>query len=229
MEAEATYKAIEAQDDYKVELFHVVCIFMIASVIGLVSEVLVSFVLDGRWESRVGFVIGPFSPLYGCGAVFMTLLGAPLRDKPLLAQFAVIGIGCGMLECFAGWFFETSFGIVAWSYSSVPLNIHGWTCVAMMVLWGAVGVIWVRWVLPLLLEIIERIPTGVRAPLTACLLTFILADSVLTLVCIDCWFWREAGYPVTTPVQQFCATYFGDDIMHERFETMGMWTSLASR
>jgi hypothetical protein len=68
-----------------------------------------------------------------------------------------------------------------------------------------------------------------RKPLTIAAFVFIMADSMLTLACIDSWFWRTAGYPIENPVQQFCATYFDDDFMRTRFETMGMWTSLASR
>jgi uncharacterized membrane protein len=173
--------------------------------------------------------VGPFSPLYGLGAVLITLAVNPLRGRSVPLQFLVAGLVGGVLEYFAGWFFETRYGIVAWSYIDQPLNFHGHTCVAMMAVWGAVGVVWSLWLLPAAVRLVERIPQNVRKPLTAFALVFIVADSALTLACFDSWFWRTAGYPIENPLQQFCATYFGDDVMAERFGTMSMWPVLASR
>ena len=209
--------------------FHLVWLFLLLSFVGLIGEVVVSYLIDGRWESRVGYVVGPFSPLYGLGAVLITLAVNPLRGHNALAQFAAGGLVGGALEYFAGWFFETRYGIVAWSYIDQPLNLHGHTCVGMMLVWGAIGIVWVNWLLPPAIRLIERIPEGVRKPLTTVAFAFIMADSLLTLACLDSWFWRTLGYPIGNPVQQFCATYFNDDFMRTRFETMSMWPSLASR
>ena len=209
--------------------FHLVFIFLLTSFIGLVGETLVSFVVDGRWESRAGYVFGPLSPLYGLGAVLITLAVNPLRGKPVLQQAVAAGLVGGLLEYFAGWFFETRYGIVAWSYADQPLNFHGHTCVSMMLVWGAIGVVWTLWALPVVVRLIERIPRDIRRPLTVLAFSFIMFDSVLTLACLDSWFCRTAGMPIEGPVQQMCAQYFGDDFMSTRFETMSMWTSLAHR
>lgn len=219
------------KERHPVELgfFHLVWLFLLSSLVGLAGETAVSFLIDGRWESRVGFVIGPLSPLYGLGAVLITLAVNPLRGRSVAMQFAVSGLVGGGLEYFAGWFFEMRYGIVAWSYVGQPLNFHGHTSLGMMVVWGVIGVAWVTWLLPPAVRFVERIPRGVRKPLTAAAFAFIMADSLLTLACLDSWFWRTLGYPADNPVQQFCATYFGDDFMSSRFETMSMWPSLASR
>ena len=219
----------ERRQPLDVGLFHLVWLFLLVSFIGLVGETVVSAILDGRWESRAGFIVGPFSPLYGLGAVLITLALNPLRDRGVPLQFLVAGLVGGVLEYFAGWFFETRYGIVAWSYIDQPLNFHGHTCVAMMAVWGMVGIVWSLWLLPAGVRLVERIPQNVRKPLTAFALVFIVADSALTLACLDSWFWRTAGYPVEGPIQQFCAAFFGDDVMKTRFETMSMWTVLASR
>ena len=213
----------------KLGFFHIVWLFLLASFLGLVGETLVSYVLDGRWESRAGYVFGPLSPLYGLGAVLFTLVGNPLRNRGIPLQFLVIGLTGGALEYFAGWFFEERYGIVAWSYIDQPLNFHGHTSVAMIVVWGVIGIVWTRWFLPVAVELIERMPERIRRPLTTIAFLFIIGDSVLTLACLDSWFWRAAGAPIETPIQQFCATYFNDEFMRTRFETMGMWTSLANR
>ena len=59
------------------------------------------------------------------------------------------------------------------------------------------------------------------------MVAFMAVDIALTFAALGCWFDRQAGLPIETPLQQFCATYFGDTFMSTRFETMSMWTSLA--
>ena len=213
----------------KLTFFHIMWIFLIGSVIGLVFEVVVSFILDGRWESRVGFVLGPISPLYGLGAAIGTLAVNPLRGKSVFAQFTAAALVGGLLEYLAGTFLEERYGIVAWSYIDQPLNLHGHTRASIMLVWGVVGIVWALWVLPALYRLIELIPERLRVPLTAIAFTYIIVDSTLTVAALDSWFWRQAGYPVAGPIQEFCARYFDDAFMSERFETMGMWTVLANR
>ena len=231
MSVATAIKRRQAEGRQPIELgfFHIVWLFLLASFIGLVGETVVSFVADGRWESRAGYVFGPFSPIYGLGAVLITLAINPLRGRSVALQFVAAGVVGGALEYFAGWFFEARYGIVAWSYADQPFNLHGHTCLGIMLVWGIVGVAWVNHLLPVAVRLIERIPANVRMPLTTVAFAFIVIDSALTLACLDSWFWRSMGHPVSNPIQQFCASYFGDDFMRSRFETMNMWTALANR
>jgi len=208
--------------------FNLFWIFFITSVVGLAAEVLVSYVLDGRWESRAGLVFGPFSPIYGMGGVLFTVVLNLIRERNPLLQFFIAGIVGASFEYFAGWFWESSFGIVAWSYYQQPFNV-GHTSLFMACVWGLVGVIWIRWALPAVMRIIDKIPMRVRIPLTLVCAVFILADAVLTVVAMDCWYLRKLGETPDTPWQLFCAEYFDDAFMEQRFETMSMWTSLALR
>ena len=113
-----------AHQPLNLSLFHFALIFALCSFVGLVGEVLVSFVLDGRWESRAGFVFGPFSPIYGVGAMLITLVVNPLRGRNALVQFVMAGLLGGLFEFFAGWFLEEQYGIVAWSYVDQPFNFR---------------------------------------------------------------------------------------------------------
>ena len=199
------------------------------SFVGLVGETIVSAFIDGQWESRAGFIVGPFSPLYGLGTVLMTLVVNPLRGRAVPLQFLAAGITGSVLEYFAGWFFETQYGIVAWSYIDQPLNFHGHTCVGMTLVWGAIGTVWVLWALPRVIALIERMPANIRTSLTTLAFALIMVDAACTLVALDCWFLRTTGVQPTGAVQQFCATHFNDAFMSARFETMSMWPVLAGR
>jgi hypothetical protein len=206
------------------ELFWV---FVIASIVGLVAETVVSYFADGRWESRAGLVWGPFSSIYGLGAVIMTMFLWPLERRPvwLFIGAAILG---GTFEYVAGWFWETYYGIVAWSYADQPFNIGGHTCLAISLAWGAAGVLWFRFGYPPIKVGIAAMPKAPRRIITTIMAVFIFTDIVVTIMAFGCWFDRLSGIPVETAYQQFFATNFDNDFMSNRFETMSVWTSLAT-
>ncbi len=209
--------------------FNLFWIFTICSVLGLIGETLVSLVRDGHWESRAGFVFGPFSPIYGVGAVLITAALNLFHDRNPVALFLIGGTVGAVFEYFAGWFFETAFGIVAWSYEGHPFNFHGHTSLPMAAVWGLIGLGWMKLALPYVMLFIDRIPLRMRVPLTAVGAVLLLTDAILTVVALDCWYQRMLGNPISTPWQELCAQHFDDEFMRKRFETMSMWPVLADR
>lgn len=203
-------------------------LFVIASVIGLLVETIVSYPIDGVWKDRAGLVWGPFSPIYGVGAVLMTLAVGRLKDASPLRVFlscAVVGAG---FEFIAGWFFKHAFGIVAWDYSSQPFNLCGHTCLGIAICWGVLGLLWAKAFLPFALKLIARIPESVRTLATTGLALFLAVDVAATLVAFDCWYERLGGEAPDTPVEQYFEANFGNDFMAERFQTMSLYPEIAS-
>ena len=68
------------------DFFNIFWLFTIASVGGLIVETIYHMALyNGELQDRAGLLWGPFSPIYGCGAVLVTvclnrLLTSPLRS-----------------------------------------------------------------------------------------------------------------------------------------------------
>lgn len=209
-------------------LFNLFWIFVIASFIGLVGETIVSTFMDGFVKNRAGLVWGPFSPLYGLGAVLMTIALNDFKGRSTLLIFTVAAAVGGGLEFVAGWFWKNFFGIVAWSYVDQPLNFGGYTCVGMMIVWGLAGVAWVRAGIPLIMRIIDLIPPQARGIVTAIMAVFMATDIAVTLLSFNFWFERLAGAPIDTPFASFFDQHFGNDWMANRFQTMSVWTNLAS-
>jgi uncharacterized membrane protein len=139
---------------------------------------------------------------------------------------AVIG---GAFEYFTSWFMEVAFGIRAWDYTGQWLSIDGRTSGKYMFFWGILGLVWVKLILPHLLAMIQRIPWKIRYTLTAVCFALIFVDGVMTLMALDSWYSRMAGIAQDSPVSQFFATYFDDDFMANRFQTMTLDPSTASR
>lgn len=197
-------------------------IFLVASVLGLILETIWMFVAYGVLESRVGLVWGPFSPLYGCGAVLLTVVLWRLRDQPAWMIFLIsAGLG-GILEQLAGWSMETVMHAWSWSYLHFPDHITQWVAWRFLIVWGLLGVAWCKVIMP---ELLYRIgePTSRRQAVVVSFLTaFIALDIAMTVAC----FWRagkrEEGVPPQNVFEEYVDRHFGDEFIKGKFENLRM-------
>lgn len=164
----------------KLNFFNLFWIFVIACVAGLVVEVIwhMAVVDPGHYQDRAGLLYGPFSPIYGVGAVLMTIALNRFHDKNPIIIFLVAAVIGGAFEYFVSWFMQTAFGIVAWDYSGTFLNINGRTNLMFMCMWGALGLVWVKLATPLLLKMVNVIPWNWRYTLTTVCAALMLVDAV---------------------------------------------------
>ncbi|WP_350454161.1 putative ABC transporter permease [Slackia heliotrinireducens] len=214
--------------------FNIFWVFVVCCFLGLVVEVIYHMtVVDfGVYQDRAGLLYGPFSPIYGVGAVLMTVALNRFYNRNPFIIFVVSGIIGGAFEFFVSWFMQVSFGIVAWDYSGTFLNIDGRTNFMFMCMWGALGLAWVRFALPIMLKIVNKIPWNWRYSVTMVCTVLMTIDCVLTLASFDSWYQREAGtmdYEDTPAIVEFCNEHYDNDFMTSRFQTMIMNPDNASR
>lgn len=213
----------------ELEFFNIFWLFMIGCVFGLVVETIYHLAVYGEWQDRAGLLWGPFSPIYGCGAVVLTAcLNRLWRSHPMLIFCASAVIG-GAFEYFVSWFMEVAFGITAWDYTGQWLSIDGRTSGKYMVFWGFLGVVWIKLLLPRILWLINRIPWKVRYSLTAVVFVFMLVNAAMTLMAFDCWYGRVSGNEPDSPVTWFFAEHYDNAYMEHRFQTMSIDPSRSGR
>lgn len=202
--------------------FNLFWIFVAASVIGDAMETIfhVLVVDPGHWQDRAGLLFGPFSPIYGCGAVLMTLfLNRFYHSNVIIIFFVSAAIG-GAFEYFVSLFMQYTFGAVAWDYTGQWLSIGGRTCGWAMGCWGLLGVVWIKLLLPLLLWLVDLIPWNWRYSITVIAAVLMAADCIMSLQALDCWYERLSGNPVVSPIQHFYADHFDNQFMEDRFQSM---------
>ena len=214
--------------------FNLFWIFVIACVAGLIVEVIWHMIVvdPGVYQDRAGLLYGPFSPIYGVGAVLMTIALNRFHDKNPIIIFLVSAVIGGAFEFFVSWFMEVAFGIVAWDYTGTFLNIGGRTNFMFMCMWGVLGLVWVKLATPLLLKLINRIPWNWRYAVTGVCTLLMVFDCVMTLASLDCWYQREAGtmdYKNPSAIVEFCNKNYDNDFMENRFQSMTMNPDNASR
>ena len=214
--------------------FNLFWIFVVACVAGLVVEVAWHMIVvePGVYQDRAGLLYGPFSPIYGVGAMLMTIALNRFHDKNPLAIFLVSAVIGGAFEFFVSWFMEVAFGIVAWDYSGTFLNIGGRTNFMFMCMWGVLGLFWVKFATPLLLKLVNMIPWNWRYVVTSVCTVLMAINCVLTLSALDCWYERAAGtmnYEQPSAIEAFCNENYDDEFMEQRFQSMSMNPENASR
>lgn len=224
----------------KLNYFNLFWVFFVCSVLGLIlEEVWHMVVVDpGVYQDRAGMLFGPFSPIYGFGAVLMTMALNRFYKKNPLIIFLVSALIGGAFEVFVGWFMQTSLGVVSWSYSHIrlfgmpdPIAVltGGRTCTPFACMWGLGGLIWIKVLLPRLLKLINMIPWKRRYSATVILTAVMLIDGVMTLQSLDYWYQRVNGTVRNIPVAQFYDKHFDNEYMENRFQSMTMSPKDATR
>lgn len=218
----------------KLNFFNLFWIFVICCFLGwLIETVYHMAVVDpGVYQERAGLLYGPFSPIYGLGGALLTMALNRFQKKNVIILFLVSAVVGGAFEYFVSWFLQFSFGVTAWDYTGTFLSIDGRTNGQFMAMWGVLGVVWMRLCLPVVLRLVNRIPWNWRYGVTAVCAVLMLADGLLTLSSLDCWYQRQAGtmgQGITTVIDDFCNQHYNDTFMQNRFQSMSMDPSKATR
>lgn len=215
----------------ELNFFNLFWIFVVCSIIGDAMETVfhVLVVDPGHWQDRAGLLYGPFSPIYGCGALIMTLCLNRFYKANFLMIFLVAAVLGGAFEYVVSYWMQYTYGAVAWDYTGEFLSIGGRTCGWAMACWGLLGVVWIKLLLPVLLWVINKIPWNLRYTITLLAASLMAVDVVMTLQALDCWYERLAGNPVDTNIQRFYSQYYDDGYMQNRFQSMSIDPSATVR
>ncbi len=215
----------------ELDFFNLFWVFVVCSVLGLLIEVIfhMVFVDFGVYQDRAGMLFGPFSPIYGVGAVFMTIVLNRLYDNNIFFVFIASAAIGGAFEYFVSWFLQFSFGIIAWDYTGSFLSIDGRTNAMYMFFWGVLGCIWIKLLLPWLLKLVNMIPWNWRYSVTAACAALMFCNAAMTLMAFDCWYQREAGLAPENAAEQYFADHFDNDYMVNRFQSMSIDPANTSR
>ena len=216
----------------ELDFFNLFWVFVVCCVLGLIIETVYHMVVvdPGVYQDRAGMLYGPFSPIYGFGAVLMTVaLNRFYKANPAVI-FLVSAVIGGLFEAAVSWFMQVGFGAVAWDYSGstifglfpdpVAVLFGGRTSTLFMCMWGALGFVWIKVCLPWLLKLINLIPWQARYSVTAVCAALMLVNGVMTLQSLECWYQRESGLPPSSPVEEFYAEHYDDAYMAHRFQSM---------
>lgn len=205
------------------EIFnHVVLYFTIGCIFGTYWEEIMcmvrSVVETGTltWVSRRGLLYGPFSPVYGMGAVLIYLIfGTAFRKKEPSIPACFIGgalVG-GALEYVLSWIQEMLFGTISWDYSERFLNINGRTTIPYMIVWGALIVIFARFVFPLVEKLYQSVTPQKMNVACTVLAVFLAMDIGISVLATARQSMRRAGDTADNALEVILDKYYNDERM----------------
>lgn len=93
--------------------------------------------------------MGPWCPIYGFGAVFISLLLSRHAEDPL-AVFGLAILICGILEYSASYMLEKIFHARWWDYSTKKFNLNGRVCAGTLLPFGLLGLLLVYAITPVM-------------------------------------------------------------------------------
>lgn len=192
------------------DLYHLFWAFLCAAVLGVLIETVFMLITRGALMNRSGVLYGPFSLVWGAGAVLFTVLLYRLQPYGAPALFlggAAVGTA---LEYFCSWLQEVMFGLCFWSYDHLPLNLNGRVCLLFSVFWGAAALAWMCLGWPALCAWLDR-PRRPTRRLTRVLAALLALDVALTAAALLRMDERQQGAPPGNAVEVFLDRRFPDE------------------
>ena len=218
--SQSSHRDVDRSATHLLSLYKLFWIFFLASIGGLVFEQIECFIFFGLAESRAGLVYGPFSPIYGFGAILITLLLYRIRYGNPIVIFLVSAIVGGLFEYLSGLFLATRYGVVSWNYSYMPYNINGWISFESILCWGLMGLIWMKLIVPALSRRFDHIHVHAKRTITILLAIFMTFDIVITYDALSRQAERRKGEVADTVVERFLDEHYSDEYLATIFENM---------
>lgn len=159
-------------------LFYFGC-FFIYSVIGWIIETTLVSVRNKKFIDR-GFLIGPYCPIYGYGAILMILYLTQYKDN-ILTVFLLGTVICSVLEYLTSYIMEILFKTRWWDYSGHKFNLNGRICGQNSILFGLGGIVVIYLTQPFLTNILSKIPINIFRAITVFFLIIYIIDSIISL------------------------------------------------
>ena len=130
-------------------------LFMIYSFLGWCLEVTCKLIEYKRFINR-GFMIGPYCPIYGWGAIAITFLLYRYSYDPLVL-FVMTTVTCCVLEYLTSYFMEKLFKARWWDYSRRKFNINGRVCLGTSIPFGIFGLVLTYIVNPFFIGLLNKL------------------------------------------------------------------------
>ncbi len=202
--------------------YRVFWLFLIAGVAGDLIEVVFWLLTRGEIISRSSLVYGPFSLVWGLGAVLLTLAFHRMDDQStarIILAGTVLG---GVYEYICSWVQEALFGACFWDYRHLPFNLDGRVNLVFSLFWGLAALVWVRAAYPALCLLIDRVPRPRGRRMVRAAALFLACSTALSAAALGRMDQRRRDVPAAGVVSRFLDEAYPDSVLKERYPNMGI-------
>lgn len=195
-------------------------VFMAGSVLGFVVEGVWCVLRKGAWENHAATVWGPLCLVYGVGAVVIYGMAMVACGWRPTKQFMGCALAGTLVEYFTSLFQEVFLGSRSWDYSEHYIHLNGRVSLRMTLMWGALGLMFIRWVLPVLQAALGRMQGGGWRMACAALSCWLVVNLLVTGAALGRWKERQAGEAPSNHVEVSLDERFPNTRMETIFNNM---------
>ena len=161
-------------------IFDLLAYFIIYSIAGWALESIYRSLCE-RKIINSGFLIGPFCPIYGTGAIIMLLFLEGFKEN-ILVLFLISFLVLSIWEYLVGVLLEKSFKTKYWDYSDHKININGRVCLFNSICWGILGILFIEYIHPFVEKNIQFInPLYLNIMIIIITVLFII-DTIISII-----------------------------------------------
>lgn len=157
-------------------------LFIIYSMMGWMMEVMISLVNLKKFVNR-GFLVGPYCPIYGFGAILITFLLHKYLEDPF-TLFIMAILLCGVLEYLTSYGMEKIFHLRWWDYSKKKFNINGRVCLDTIIPFGLLGMMIMYITNPFFLDKFTLLSPNVLSMIAYVTFGIFAIDNIVSLITI---------------------------------------------
>ena len=204
------------KDDKNITFMKLFWIFFIGCILGYIIEVSFYLIKHGVFMNKQGLLYGPFKPMYGLGAVFITVILYFFRNRKSIIIFLYGSIIGATFEYISSVVLEYLFGTCMWNYSKMPYNINGRIFIPYIPIWGIIALIWLKFLYPKFNTLYNKIPKKIMYVLTVFLVIFMTYDIFISSVATSRMTKRAHNIEPTTKVEKYIDKKYTDEYILKR-------------
>ena len=199
------------------ELIIVFWLFIIGSILGYIFEMIVVLFQKGYFESRQGLIYGPFTPVYGIGAIIYYLILNNIKKDNKIKIFFITAILGGITEYICSLVQEKVFGTISWDYSYLIFDINGRTSLLHCSYWGIAGILYVTYIEPFLEKLKYKIDKKSLKIVSIIFAVFMLFDISISCIAANRQTERRNNISPESKLDLFLDKYYPDEYMDKIF------------
>lgn len=200
---------------YGAGMYKLCWLFVLGSLAGYAAETVWYYYLRGHLINRQGVLLGPFSPIYGIGFVLLTILLYKWRQKDWKQIWLVSLIVLSSFEYICSYAMEKILGTRAWNYSKQAYNLDGRICLKFSIMWGFLGLLFIKVLYPLFSRTIENMKPRFGKLFGIGLAVFLLLDCLFSVKVSLRQMERRMGIPPLCTLDIWVDSYYTDEKLAE--------------
>ncbi|MDR0978675.1 MAG: putative ABC transporter permease [Lachnospiraceae bacterium] len=162
------------------KISEIVIYFLIYSFLGWILESVYKTILEKKFINS-GFLHSCFCPIYGLAALIMLIFLNEYKHNYVLL-FVLAFVLLSAWEYVVGALLEKFFKTKYWDYSDKKINIKGRVCLDNSIAWAVLGFVFIKWLHPFIVSILEKLPTDETLLISIILFLGVSIDFIITVI-----------------------------------------------